>query len=61
MMDYKKIYTMEAIKKNEMLLILGGVEAESCADVIAEGNAHGPNDENFDWADWSERFEVACL
>lgn len=52
---------MEAIKKDEMLLILGGVEAESCADVIAEGNAHSPNDPNFDWDKWVERYEAACL
>lgn len=52
---------MEAIKKNEMLLILGGVKAESCADVIADGNAHGPNDPDYNWDEWYKRFEEACL
>lgn len=53
---------MEAIKKEEMLLILGGVEnAESCADVIADGNAHGPNDPDYNWDEWYKRFEEACL
>ncbi|MGL5937151.1 MAG: hypothetical protein ACRCY5_00260 [Phocaeicola sp.] len=49
---------MKTLTEFEMSLILGG-NSQSCADVVAEGNAQD-KDSDFDWDRWAQDFENIC-